>query len=78
MKSTMHHMYQKSSFNSTNKERIELTGNGNSLIIEMANIKINVQDGRCLNFSNNLLKTYIQDLIMKISLVLVLSHLQKP
>jgi len=57
MEGTMHHMYQKSSFNSTNKERIKLTGNGNSLIIEMANTKINVQDGRCINFINNLLKS---------------------
>ena len=43
--STMHHMYQISSFNSINKERIELTRNGISLVNGMDNIKLNVQQG---------------------------------
>ena len=45
MESTMHHMYQISSFNSINKERIELTRNGISLVNGMDNIKLNVQQG---------------------------------
>ena len=45
MESTIHYMYQISSFNSINKERIELTRNGISLVNGMDNIKLNVQQG---------------------------------
>lgn len=45
MESTLHHMYQISSLNSTIKGRIELIRNGISLVNGMDNIKLNVQQG---------------------------------